>query len=200
VTSFRSSRLTEHHRQSAPAPAHAANGGAKVVGLLALHAVVGALFAPSMPAASSAAGPFDGTWTLAPAYSTTCTAGPQSVLVTVGRVYTRQTAPDSLTITSDVAVTGPGITHLDIYGLVVHLDSAAGKFAFSGPVKGAVERNGYSGMLSGTLRLRGAFQGADHIRATVRTTLTMSITGPGAVSSGTCATVNDTIIATRVTQ
>jgi hypothetical protein len=122
------------------------------------------------------------------------------VLVTVGRVYTRQTAPDSLTITSDVAVTGPGITHLDIYGLVVHLDSAAGKFAFSGPVKGAVERNGYSGMLSGTLRLRGAFQGADHIRATVRTTLTMSITAPGAVSSGTCGAVNDTIVATRVAQ
>jgi len=171
------------------------------VNRLAFLAVACGLLTGFMRAGTSAqVGPFDGSWILAPAYSTTCTAGPQSVLVTVGRVYTRQTAHDSLAIRSDVAVTGPGITHLDIYELAVHLDSAAGKFAFSGPVKGAVERNGYSGMVSGSLRFRGTFQGSDRIRATVRTTLTMTISGPGAVSSGTCGTVNDTIVATRVAQ
>jgi hypothetical protein len=118
--------------------------------------------------------------------------------VTVGRVFTRQTASDSLAITSDVAVTGPGITHLDLHTLLVHLDPTAATFTFSGPVKGAVERNGYTGMLAGRLRLGGAYQGADRIRATVRTTLSLSISGPGAASSGSCAPVNDTIVAARV--
>ena len=42
--------------------------------------------------------------------------------VTVGRAFTKQAGPDSLEITSDVAVTGQGMTHLDIYALKVRID------------------------------------------------------------------------------
>jgi hypothetical protein len=167
---------------------------------LAFLAIVYGLLTASLPATPAPlAGPFDGTWTLAPAYSTTCTAGNVSVDVTVGRVFTKQAGSDSLEITSDVAVSGQGMTHLDIYSLRVRIDSAAGTFAFSGPVKGSVERQGYSGMLAGRLRVRGAFVSPDSIRALVRTTLSISITTLGGVSSGLCSPVDATIIATRTT-
>jgi hypothetical protein len=66
-------------------------------------------------------------------------------------------------------------------------------------VKGTVQRQGFSGSLAGRLRMRGAFVSPDSIRAQVRTTLTMSVTTPGGVSSGLCAPVDTTIVATRAT-
>ena len=54
---------------------------------LAFPAIVCGLLSASLPATvSGPAGPLDGTWTLTPAFSTTCTAGVVSVEVTVGRV------------------------------------------------------------------------------------------------------------------
>ena len=168
---------------------------------LAFLATIGGLLSASLPATvSGPAGPFDGTWTLTPAFTTTCTAGAVSVDVTVGRAFTRQTEPDSLEIRSDVVASGLGMTHLDIYTLKVHIDSASRTFGFSGPVQGSAQRQGYSGMLSGRLRVRGAFVDADRIRAEVRTSLSISVTTPGGVSSGLCAPFDRTIIATRATE
>ena len=168
---------------------------------LAFLAIACGLLSASLPATvAPPAGPFDGTWTLTPAFTTTCTAGAVSVDVTVGRVFTRQIGPDSLEIRSDVAASGLGMTHLDVYTLKVRIDSAARTFGFSGPVKGSAQRQGYSGMLSGRLRVRGAFVDPDRIRAEVRTSLSISITTPGGVSSGLCAPFDGTIIATRATE
>ena len=80
--------------------------------------------------------PYDGAWTLTPAYSTTCSAGAVSVGITVGRVATHRIAPDSLAITSDVAVSGAGTTFLALYTLKTRLDSTTGEFRFAGPVDG----------------------------------------------------------------
>ena len=168
---------------------------------LAFLAIACGLLSASLPATvAPPAGPFDGTWTLTPAFATTCTAGAVSAGVTVGRVFTRQTEPDSLEIRSDVVASGLGMTYLAIYTLKVHIDSAARTFGFSGPVHGSAQRQGYSGMLSGRLRVRGAFVDPDHIRAQVHTTLSISVTTPGGVSSGLCAPFDDTIIATRAAQ
>jgi hypothetical protein len=120
-----------------------------------------------------------------------------AVDVTVGRVFTKQVGADSLEITSDVAVTGQGMTHLDVYALRLRIDPSAGRFTFAGPVKGSVRREGFSGSLAGRLRVRGGFAGRDSIRAQVRTTLTMTVTTPGGVSSGLCTPVDTTIVATR---
>jgi len=159
------------------------------------------LLTAALPAPSTGvpglAGPFDGTWSLAPAFSTTCTAGNVAVDVTVGRVFTKQVGADSLEITSDVAVTGQGMTHLDVYALRLRIDPSAGKFMFAGPVKGTVRREGFSGSLAGRLRVRGGFVSPDSIRAQVRTTLTMTVTTPGGVSSGLCTPVDTTLVATR---
>jgi hypothetical protein len=164
----------------------------------ALLAVACGLMAAATPSVRSAlVGPFDGTWGLTPAFTTTCSAGNVAVDVTVGRAFTKQVGPDSLEITSDVAVTGQGMTHLDIYALKVRIDPSAGRFSFAGPVKGTVRREGFSGSLAGRLRVRGDFVGQDSIRARVRTTLTMTVTTPGGVSSGLCAPVETTIVATR---
>jgi len=149
---------------------------------------------------TAAAGPFDGTWSLTPAFTTTCTAGNVAVDVTVGRVFTKQVGADSLEITSDVAVTGQGMTHLDVYALTLRIDPSAGRFTFAGPVKGTVRREGFSGSLAGRLRVRGGFAGQDSIRAQVRTTLTMTVTTPGGVSSGVCAPVDTAIVATRAAE
>jgi hypothetical protein len=171
------------------------------VSKLAFLAIVCGLLSASLPATvAPPAGPFDGTWTLTPAFGTTCTAGAVSVGVTVGRVFTRQTEPDSLEIRSDVVATGLGMTHLAINTLKVHLDSTARTFEFSGPVQGSAQRQGYSGMLSGRLRVGGAFVDPDRIRVQVRTALTISVTTPGGVSSGLCAPFDATIIATRATE
>ena len=168
---------------------------------LAFPAIVCGLLSASLPATvSGPAGPFDGTWTLTPAFSTTCTAGAVSVEVTVGRVFTRQNEPDSLEIRSDVVASGLGMTHLAIYTLKVSIDSAKRTFRFSGPVQGSAQRQGYSGMLSGRLRVRGAFVDPDRTRAEVRTSLSISVTTPGGVSSGLCAPFDATIIATRASQ
>jgi hypothetical protein len=168
------------------------------VSRLAFLAIVCGLLSAPLPATvAPPAGPFDGTWTLTPAFTTTCSAGAVSVDVTVGRVFTRQTDPDSLEIRSDVVVSGLGMTHLDIYTLKVHIDSAERTLRFSGPVKGSVQRQEYSGMLSGRLRVGGAFVDPDRIRAQVRTALSISVTTPGGVSSGLCAPFDATIIATR---
>jgi hypothetical protein len=168
---------------------------------LAFLATTCGLLSASLPATPAGpAGPFDGAWTLTPAFTTTCTAGAVSVGVTVGRVFTRQTEPDSLEIKSDVVASGLGMTYLDIYTLKVHIDSSARTFGFSGPVQGSAQRQGYSGMLSGRLRVRGAFVDQDRIRAEVRTALAISVTTPGGVSSGLCAPFDTTIIATRATQ
>ena len=165
---------------------------------LALTAIVFGLLSTSRAAAQDpTAVPFDGTWTLTPAFTTTCSAGAVTVDVTVGRAFTKQGGPDSLEITSDVAVTGQGMTHLDIYALKVRIDPAARSFGFSGPVKGSVQREGFSGSLAGRLRVRGAFVSPDSIRANLRTRLTMTVTTPGGVSSGLCAPVDTTIVATR---
>ena len=119
----------------------------------------------------------------------------------VGRSGGRIVAePDSLEIRSDVVASGLGMTFLDIYTLKVHIDSAARTFGFSGPVQGSAQRQGYSGMLSGRLRVRGAFVDPDRIRAQVRTALSISVTTPGGVSSGLCTPFDATIIATRATQ
>jgi len=167
---------------------------------LSLIAFVCAPLTAALPARPTAhGGPFDGAWTLEPAYSTTCTAGDVSILVTVGRVYTRQTAPDSLTITSDVAVSGAGMSNLAIHMLTVHFDSATGKFAFSGPVKGSAQRQGYSGRLWGTLDVLGEFESPARIRAGVKTALSMRISVPGTAASGTCTRVDTTIYASRIT-
>jgi hypothetical protein len=171
------------------------------VSKLAFLAIVCGLLSASLPAtAATRAGPFDGTWTLTPAFSTTCTAGAVSVGVTVGRVYTRQTEPDSIEIESDVVVSGLGTPRLDNYTLKVHLDSVSRTFGFSGPVQGSAGRKGYSGTLSGRLRVRGAFVDPDRIRAQVRTALSISVKTPGGVSSGLCAPFDATIIATRASQ
>jgi hypothetical protein len=154
----------------------------------------------SSPAHDALDGPFDGTWTLSPAYTTTCTAGNVAVDVTVGRVFTKQLGADSLEITSDVAVTGQGMTHLDSYALKLQIDPSAGRFAFAGPVKGTVRREGFSGSLSGRLRVRGGFVAQDSIRAQVHTRLTMTVTTPGGVSSGLCSRVDTTIVASRVAE
>lgn len=164
----------------------------------ALPALACALLTAALPPARPAPpGPFDGTWSLTPAFTTTCTAGNVAVDVTVGRVFTKQVGSDSLEITSDVAVTGQGMTHLDVYALRLRIDPSAGKFAFAGPVKGTVRREGFSGSLAGRLRVRGGFVAQDSIRARVRTTLTMTVTTPGGVSSGLCSPVDTTLIATR---
>jgi hypothetical protein len=153
---------------------------------------------PAPPArAGGFAGPFDGTWSLTPAFTTTCTAGNVAVDVTVGRVFTKQVGADSLEITSDVAVTGQGMTHLDVYALRLRIDPSAGRFTFAGPVKGTVRREGFSGSLAGRLRVRGGFTGQDTIRAHVHTALTMTVTTPGGVSSGLCAPVDTALVATR---
>jgi hypothetical protein len=171
------------------------------VSKLAFLAIACGLLSASLPGTvATPAGPLDGAWTLTPAFTTTCSAGAASVGVTVGRVFTRQTEPDSLEIKSDVVASGLGMTHLDIYTLKVHIDSAARTFRFSGPVRGSAQRQGYSGMLSGRVRVRGAFVDPDHIRAQVRTALSISVTTPGSVSSGLCAPVDATIIAMRVTE
>jgi hypothetical protein len=168
---------------------------------LAVLVITCGLLSASLPTiVAGPAGPFDGTWTLTPTFATTCTAGAVSVGVTVGRVFTRQTEPDSLEIRSDVVASGMGMTFLDIHTLKVHIDSAASTFGFSGPVHGSAQRQGYSGMLSGKLRVRGAFLDPDHIRAQVHTTLSISVTTPGGVSSGLCTPFDATIIATRATQ
>jgi hypothetical protein len=167
----------------------------------ALLAFAPALVMAALPPAQSApAGPFDGTWTLTSAFTTACTAGNVAVDVTVGRVFTKQAGADSLEITSDVAVTGQGMTHLDVYALKLRIDPSAGKFTFAGPVKGTVRREGFSGSLAGRLRVKGAFAGQDSIRARVRTTLTMTVTTPGGASSGPCTSVDTTIVATRSAQ
>ena len=145
-------------------------------------------------------GPFDGTWSLTPAFTTACTAGNVAVDVTVGRVFTKLLAANSLEITSDVAVTGQGMTHLDVYALKLRIDPSAGRFSFAGPVKGTVRREGFSGSLAGRLRVTGGFAGQDSIRARVRTTLTMTVTTPGGVSSGLCSPVDTTLVATRAAQ
>jgi hypothetical protein len=163
--------------------------------LLALAS--GLLTSAPAPARSAPVGPFDGTWSLAPAFATTCTAGTVAVDVTVGRVFTKQIGADSLEITSDVAVTGQGMTHLDVYALRLRIDPSAGKFSFAGPVKGTARREGFSGSLAGRLRVRGDFAGQDAIRVHVHTNLTMTVTTPGGVSSGLCTTVDTAIIATR---
>ena len=164
----------------------------------ALPALACALLTAALPPArATRAGPFDGTWSLTPAFTTTCTAGNVAVDVTVGRVFTKQVGADSLEITSDVAVTGQGMTHLDVYALKLRIDPSAGRFSFAGPVKGTVRREGFSGSLAGRLRVRGGFVARDSIRAQVRTTLTMTVTTPGGVSSGLCSPVDTTIIATR---
>jgi hypothetical protein len=163
----------------------------------ALLALACGLLTAALPSARSAAGPFDGTWSLTPAFSTTCTAGNVAVDVTVGRVFTKQLGADSLEITSDVAVTGQGMTHLDVYALRLRIDPSAGKFMFAGPVKGTVRREGFSGSLAGRLRVRGGFVSRDSIRARVRTTLTMTVTTPGGVSSGLCGPVDTALLATR---
>ena len=168
---------------------------------LAFLTVTCGLLSASLPATvAPPSGPFDGAWTLTPAFGTTCTAGAVSAGVTVGRVFTRQTGPDSLEIRSDVVASGMGMTFLDIYTLKVHIDSAARTFGFSGPVQGSAQRQGYSGMLSGRLRVRGAFVDPDRTRAEVRTSLSISVTTPGGVSSGLCAPFDATIIATRATE
>jgi len=168
---------------------------------LAFLAITCGLLSASLPAtAAGPAGPFDGTWTLTPAFATTCAAGAVSAGVTVGRVFTRQTGPDSLEIRSDVVASGLGMTHLAIYTLKVSIDSAKRTFRFSGPVQGSAQRQGYSGMLSGRLRVRGAFVDPDRTRAEVRTSLSISVTTPGGVSSGLCAPFDRTIIATRATE
>jgi hypothetical protein len=164
-----------------------------------LPVVCGLLSASPLAAQVPSAGPFDGTWTLTPAFTTTCSAGAVTVDVTVGRAFTKQAGPDSLEITSDVAVTGQGMTHLDIYALKVRIDPSARSFGFAGPVKGSVQREGFSGSLAGRLRVRGAFVSADSIRANIRTRLTMTVTTPGGVSSGLCSPVDTTIVATRAT-
>lgn len=163
----------------------------------ALLALAGGLLSAAPPPTAAHDGPFDGTWGLTPAYTTTCTAGNVAVDVTVGRVFTKQVGADSLEITSDVAVTGQGMTHLDVYALRLRIDPSAGRFSFAGPVKGTVRREGFSGSLSGRLRVRGGFVAQDSIRAQVRTALTMTVTTPGGVSSGLCSPVDTTIIATR---
>jgi hypothetical protein len=163
----------------------------------ALLALAAGLSAGVPPARPAHAGPFDGTWTLTPAFTTACTAGNVAVDVTVGRVFTKQVGADSLEITSDVAVTGQGMTHLDIYALKLRIDPSAGRFTFAGPVKGSVRREGFSGSLAGRLRVNGGFVARDSIRAQVRTTLTMKVTTPGGVSSGLCTPVDTTIVATR---
>ena len=163
----------------------------------ALLAFAGGLLSAAPPPTAAPDGPFDGTWGLTPAYTTTCTAGNVAVDVTVGRVFTKQVGADSLEITSDVAVTGQGMTHLDVYALRLRIDPSAGRFSFAGPVKGTVRREGFSGSLSGRLRVRGGFVAQDSIRAQVRTALTMTVTTPGGVSSGLCSPVDTTIIATR---
>ena len=164
-----------------------------------LAIICGLLSTSPVTAQDPVAGPFDGTWTLTPPSTTTCSAGAVTVDVTVGRAFTKQAGPDSLEITSDVAVTGQGMTHLDIYALKVRIDPAARSFGFAGPVKGSVQRERFSGSLAGRLRVRGAFVSPDSIRAHVRTTLTMTVTTPGGVSSGLCAPVDTTIVATRAT-
>jgi len=163
----------------------------------ALLTLACALLTAALPPARVRAGPFDGTWSLTPAFTTTCTAGNVAVDVTVGRVFTKQVGTDSLEITSDVAVTGQGMTHLDVFALRLHINPSAGKFTFAGPVKGTVRREGFSGSLAGRLRVGGGFVARDSIRARVRTTLTMTVTTPGGVSSGLCAPVDTTLIATR---
>jgi hypothetical protein len=81
-----------------------------------------------MTAGTPQAGPFDGTWALTPAFTTTCSAGNVAVDVTVGRAFTKQVGADSLEITSDVAVTGQGMTHLD------HLRARGPHRSFRGPL------------------------------------------------------------------
>lgn len=164
---------------------------------LACGLLTAALPPPPSTHAGRFKGPFDGTWSLTPAFTTTCTAGNVAVDVTVGRVFTKQVGADSLEITSDVAVTGQGMTHLDVYALRLRIDPSAGKFTFAGPVKGTVRREGFSGSLAGRLRVRGGFASPDSIRAQVRTTLTMTVTTPGGVSSGLCAPVDTALLATR---
>ena len=48
--------------------------------------------------------------------------------------------------------------------------------------------------------MTGGFAGQDSIRARVRTTLTMTVTTPGGVSSGLCSPVDTTLVATRAAQ
>ena len=144
------------------------------------------------------ASPLEATWTLAPAFSTMCSAGPVSLLVTVGRVYTHHVEPDSLAIASDVAVSGNGMTILATHRLAVGLDSVSGAFTFAGPVSGSAQRSGGSGTLAGKLEVRGKVEGVDRIRAYVRTSLSMRVHGGGAAYSGACTPVHDTIVATRL--
>jgi hypothetical protein len=165
--------------------------------LAVLAIVPGLLSASLIAAAATPAGPFDGAWTLAPAYSTTCSAGPISANVTVGRVFTRQIGADSLEIKSDVVVSGPGLPHFDTHTLKVRLDSAARTLSFSGPVGGGVARQGYSATVSGMLHVRGTFVDPDRIRAEVQTTLSVSVTTPGGAASGVCTPFDATIVATR---
>jgi len=144
------------------------------------------------------AGPLDATWSLAPAFSTMCSAGPVSILVTVGRVYTHQVEPDSLAISSDVAVSGNGMTILATHRLTLRLDSASGAFRYAGPVSGSAQRGKGSGTLTGKLEVSGKVEGLDRIRAYVKTSLSMRVRGGGVSYAGACTPVQDTIVATRL--
>ena len=155
---------------------------------LCVAAAVCAQLALAWPASTRpvAVSPFDGKWALTPAFSTTCS------------VSTRQTARDSLAITSNVAVSGGGMTYLAIHTFQTHLDSAAGKFTFSGPVTGSAQRGGLADTLTGTLVVLGTFKGSDSLVTQVETKLSMAVHGPGVASSGSCEPVKTTIKAARV--
>lgn len=167
---------------------------------LCVAAAVCAQLALAWPASTQpvAVSPFDGKWALTPAFSTTCSAGEFSASLTVGQVSTRQTARDSLAITSNVAVSGGGMTYLAIHTFQTHLDSAAGKFTFSGPVTGSAQRGGLADTLTGTLVVLGTFKGSDSLMTQVETKLSMAVHGPGVASSGSCEPVKTTIQAARV--
>src|SRR5689334_13888355 len=91
-------------------------------------AVVWAQIATGVFLARPPANPYEGTWSLRPEFTTTCSAGDVAVELVVGQVRTRQTAPDSIAITSDVAVSGEGMIYMAVHTLTVGLDAGAGEF------------------------------------------------------------------------
>jgi hypothetical protein len=162
--------------------------------------VVCAQLATGVCVAQAPASPYEGTWSLRPQFTTTCSAGDVAVELVVGQVRTRQTAPDSITITSDAAVSGAGMIYMAVHTLTVALDPGAGAFRYAGPVRGSAERGGLAATLTGRLRVRARFLGADSLTAAVEATMSMKVNGASGTSSGSCTPVKMTIRARRVVE